>query len=128
VIHLKGLPLPCTLNSMYGVMPIPVKGRIIFKKVLTKRARERRKLFMAAIHEQLGGPPVPMTGAVQVTYTITPRDRRTPDVDAYEKSLLDCLQHAGVYLNDSQVVQCSKERLEPKFPGGIDVQINEVPE
>ena len=127
MIHLRSLPLPCTINAMYGVMPIPVRGRIIYKKVLTKRARQRRDLLVAAIRQQLGGLPEPITGNVQITYTVTPRDRRTPDVDAYEKHLLDCLAHAGVYADDKQVVQISKERLPtPQSPGHIDVQIWEV--
>jgi Holliday junction resolvase RusA-like endonuclease len=123
VIHLRALPLPCTINSLYGVMPIHKNGRIISMKILTKRGRERGKLLVASIQQQLGGRPEPMTGPVQVSYTITPRNRKTPDVDAYEKHLLDCLQKAGVYENDRQVVQVSKERLEPKHPGHLDVQI-----
>ncbi len=126
MIHLKNLPLPCTVNSMYRAFPMNVKGRVIFKQILSKRARDRRKLFVAAVHEQLGGAPVPMTGSVQITYTVTPRDKRIPDADAHAKHLLDCLQHAGVYLNDQQVVHINVERLQPKFPGSIDVQINEI--
>lgn len=128
MIQLRNLPLPCPLNAMYGVMPLYVKQlkRTVHKKVLTKRARMRRELLVAAIHEQTGGRPHPMESGVHVSYTITPRDRRTPDVDAYEKHLLDCLQHAGVFKNDKQVVAVGKERLEPKFPGHIDVEIWEV--
>lgn len=128
MIDLRDLPLPCPINAMYGVMPIRLKksARTVPMKVLTKRARDRRKLMVAAIHEKLGGRPTPMRGYVQVSYTITPRDGRTPDVDAYEKHLLDCLAHAGVFFNDRQVLQVSKERLEKKFPGHIDVQISEI--
>lgn len=111
---------------MYRAMPIYKNGRMIMIQVLSQQAREKRKLVVAAIHEQLGGAPEPMTGEVQVSYTITPRDRRLPDVDAFEKHLLDCLQHAGVYANDKQVVQASKERLEPQHPGHLDVQIWQV--
>lgn len=127
MIHLR-LPLPCTVNSMYRAFPMNVGGRVIFKQILSKRAREKRKLLVAAIHQQLGGLPVAMTGSVQVTYTVTPRDRRIPDADSHAKHLLDCLQAAGVFLNDRQVVQISTERLEPKFPGHVDVQVWEVPE
>jgi Holliday junction resolvase RusA-like endonuclease len=127
VIHLRDLPLPCPLNALYFPMPIRTKGgRMVNKMINSTRSRERKKLLVAAIQQQLGGAPEPMTGPVQVTYTVTPRDRRTPDVDAYEKHLLDCLQAAGVYANDKQVVQVSKERLEPKHPGSIDVQVWEV--
>lgn len=126
MIHLRLLPLPCPLNALYMPIPIRVGGRVVQKLVNSKRARDRKKLLVAAIQQQLGGKPEPMTKGVQVTYTVTPRDRRTPDVDAYEKHLLDCLQAAGVYANDKQVMQVSKERLEPQFPGHIDVQVWEV--
>lgn len=128
MIHLPNLPLPCPINSLYGVMPIRVHGgRLVHMKVLTSRARDRKRVIVAAIWDALGGKPVAMRGNVQVSYTITPRDRRTPDVDAYEKHLLDCLQAAGVYENDKQVVQVSKERLPtPAMPGHIDVQVWEV--
>ena len=127
MIHLNGLPLPCTINSMYRAIPIRLGKRVVLKQVLSKRARERRKLLVATILDRLGGTPVALRGPVQVTYTITPRDRRVADVDAYEKHLLDCLQHAGVIENDRQVVQVSKERLPtPQSPGHIDVQIWEI--
>ncbi|MBA3591752.1 RusA family crossover junction endodeoxyribonuclease [Methylibium sp.] len=128
MIHLSNLPLPCPVNQMYRALPIRVRGRTIARQVLSKRARVRRDLVVAAIWQQLGGRPVAMTGMVQATYTITPRDRRTPDVDAYEKHLLDCMAHAGVYLNDKQVAHVSKERLQPSFPGHVDVQVWQVGE
>ena len=126
MIHLRNLPLPCPLNRLYRAMPMTKGGRHFSVQVLSKQARQKRDLVVAAIHEQLGGRPAPMCGMVQVSYTITPRNKRTPDVDAYEKHLLDCLQKAGVFPNDKQVVQISKERLEPKFPGHLDVQVWEV--
>ena len=128
MIHLRALPLPCPLNALHIPIPIRIGKRVVQKLVTSRRAREKAKALIAAIHEQLGGAPEPMTGPVQVSYTIAPRDRLTPDVDAYEKHLLDCLAKAGVYANDKQVVQVSKERLAPQFPGHLDVQVWEVSE
>lgn len=116
-------------------MAIPMKGKAkpgkkpgMFQKIVpSPRARERKKLIVAEIHRILGRGFTPMTGDVQIAYTITPRDRRTPDVDAYEKHLLDCLMAAGVYVDDKQVVQVSKERMPTaKHPGGVHVEIWEV--
>lgn len=129
------LPLPCPLNRLYRAMtytdrngrPVMKHGRVLAKQILSKRARDLRELVIAAIWKQLGGRPQPLNGDVQMAYTVTPRDRRTPDCDAYEKHLLDCLQHAGVIVNDKQVVQVSKERLPTaKRPGGIHVEIWEI--
>lgn len=126
MIHLRRLPLPCPLNRLYRALPIHVRGRTFSKQVLSKQARIRRDALIAAILKQLGGRPVAMTGPIQVSYTVSPRDRRTPDIDAFEKQLLDCLALAGVYANDKQVAHVAKERLSPEFPGFIDVQISEV--
>lgn len=130
MIHLTGLPLPCPLNALYRAVPIRIgkgpRARVVHKQVLSKRARECKNRLVFAIWQKLGGRPQALTGDVQVTYTVTPRDRRTPDVDAFEKHLLDCMQHAGIYANDKQVVQVSKERLAPSSPGHLDVQVWEV--
>lgn len=127
MIHLRALPLPCPVNRLYRAVPMRLKsGHTISKQVLSKQARMRRDLVVAAIWKQLGGRPQPMTGDVQVSYTVTPRDRRTPDCDAHAKQLLDCLAHAGVIANDRQVVHIAVERLPPQHPGHLDVQISEV--
>lgn len=128
------LSLPCPLNRMYRAVPVfGVKRGVRFIKysmqVLSQRARQRRDLLVAEVWKQCGGRPVPMRGRVQVSYTVTPRDKRTPDVDAYEKHLLDTLAHASVYVNDKQVVQVSKERMEtPERPGRVDVTVWELNE
>ncbi len=128
MIDLRNLPLPCPLNALYFPIAMRVKNghRSFNKLVKSKRARERGKLLVIAIQQQLGGKPEPMKGDVQVSFTITPRDRRTPDCDAFHKHLLDCLQHAGVFVSDKQVVHVVAERLPPQHPGHVDVQISEV--
>ena len=126
------LPLCCPLNAMYRALPFQVKlktGKSITKahNVLSKRARIKRDEITACIWQQLGGRPQPMTGDVSVQVMMTPRDRRTPDVDAFTKHLLDILAHAGVYANDRQVVRKVVERTpQPEFPGRMDVEIWEI--
>jgi Holliday junction resolvase RusA-like endonuclease len=128
VIVLKNLPLPCPLNALYRARAVRLRdGRVVQKMGVSRRARIRRDELLIAIWRQCGGRPVPMRCAVQISFTITPRDGRTPDCDAYHKHLLDCLAHASVIADDKQVMQISAERLPAKFPGHIDVQISEVP-
>ena len=127
VIKLR-LSLPCPVNRMHFALPMSSGKKRFTKKVLSKEYREKRQHLVHEVWQQTGGKPQPMTGSVAVHYTITPRDRRTADVDAYEKTLLDGLQMAGVYLNDNQVVHVTKERLpNPEHPGHIDVTIEELP-
>lgn len=123
------LSLPCPLNALYMAIPMRGKSGGMFQKIVpSKRACERKKLLVAEITEQIGSATVrePLTGPVQIAYTITPRDRRTPDVDAFSKHLLDCLQAAGVIQDDGQVEHLITERLEPKFPGSVLVEIWEI--
>ena len=121
------LSLPCPANRLYRAIAFKTKaGGRFSKQILSKVARQKRDLLIAEVWEQLGGRPEPITGPVQVSYTVVPRDKRTPDVDAYEKHLLDCLTKAGVWNDDKQVIQVSKERIEPKHPGFLIVEIWEV--
>jgi len=122
------LSLPCPMNRMFFSLPLRSGAKRFAKKVLTTEYRKKRQQLVDEVWQQTKGKPVAMTGDVQVTYTITPRDKRTADVDAYEKALLDGLQMAGVYLNDKQVVQVSKERMPvAEHPGRIDVTVEELP-
>lgn len=119
VIRLE-LPLPCPVNAMWRSIQTGSYSRT----VLSKRARERRDLIVAAIHRQLGGPPEPMTGSVAVQMTVVPRDRRIPDVDAHVKHCLDCLAHAGIYADDRQVAALYVERMPtPQHPGSVTVEV-----
>jgi crossover junction endodeoxyribonuclease RusA len=94
------------------------------RTVLSKRARERRDLIVEQIHQRLGGRPEPMAGSVAVQMTVTPRDKRTPDVDAHIKHLLDCLAHAGIYEDDRQVTAVYVERMPtPQHPGSVTVEV-----
>ena len=53
-----------------------------------------------------GGPPIrkpPVGGRIALCMDAFPPDRRRRDLDNIQKPLLDALQHAGVYEDDSQV-------------------------
>jgi len=54
---------------------------------------------------------------------VAPPDRRRRDLDNVLKSLLDSLEHAGVYTDDSQIRKLSIERSEPVENGRTFVQI-----
>lgn len=119
VIRIDDLPLPCPVNAMWR----SVKNGRYSRTVLSKRARERRDLIVEEIHRRLGGPPQPMAGSVAVQMAVVPRDSRLPDVDAHIKHLLDCLAYAGVYEDDRQVSAVYVERLPPRHPGTVTVEV-----
>ncbi len=123
------LSLPCPINRRFVPILVMKGGRKIAIQSLSKEYRQKQQTLVDEVWRQLGGKPQPMTRAVQISYTMTPRSKITADCDAYEKALLDGLQKAGVYLDDKQVVQVSKERLPlAVFPGSLAVTITELPE
>jgi crossover junction endodeoxyribonuclease RusA len=55
-----------------------------------------------------------------------PPDKRKRDVDNVLKPLLDALEHANVYENDSQIDKLYVERMEMVKGGYCDVVITEL--
>ena len=55
-----------------------------------------------------------------------PPDKRKRDVDNVLKPLLDALEHAGVYENDSQIDKLCITRMEVKPQGLCDVTISVI--
>lgn len=124
VITLRNLPLPCPANRLYRAFMGP--GMKWPRQILSSEARKKRAAVCAAIVAQLRGRPM-LTEPMSLHYTITARDRRMPDVDAFEKSILDCLQHAGVVANDRVICHVTKELMPaPQMPGWIDLTLTEV--
>ncbi len=58
-----------------------------------------------------------LEGPLEIKIELHPPDRRRRDVDNALKSLLDALQHGGVYADDSQIVRLEVTKEEPA-PGG----------
>ncbi len=128
-IRFTKLPLPCPANRLHGVMVVRKGKRMIPMKVLTKEARIKRDLLVVEILRQMKGTRPLLDKPVTVSFSVTPRDRRTPDWDAYTKQLCDCLEHAGVVVNDKLICMGTGERLPTaQHPGWIDLTLQEIPE
>jgi len=65
-------------------------------------------------------------GRLAVQVEVQPPDRRRRDIDNLGKSLFDSLQHAGVYLDDSQIDDLRIVRLPPTTGGIVTVKIREI--
>jgi len=87
------LPYPPTINNYYR--------RYRDKVSITKRGKQFRsdviKLCMVA------GIRKPLTEKLRVAIKLFPPDNRRRDIDNNLKSLLDAMQHAGVYADDVQI-------------------------
>ena len=68
---------------------------------------------------------VPFLNEVSVVIWYTPPDKRTRDSDNILKCLLDSLEHANIYNNDSQITKLLLYKIAVKKPGNVKVIINE---
>jgi crossover junction endodeoxyribonuclease RusA len=76
------------------------------RTVLSKAGRLYKETVAMTVRKQLGMPVQAMTGPVAVHIDLCPPDRRRRDIDNHAgKGLLDALQAAGVYEDDSQIVE-----------------------
>ncbi len=65
-------------------------------------------------------------GPIAIRIDIAPPDDRRRDCDNVQKAVLDALQHAGVFWDDSQVVWLLSIKHESRPSGGIRVQLDDA--
>jgi crossover junction endodeoxyribonuclease RusA len=68
----------------------------------------------------------PLMGLLAVRIDIFPPDERRRDTDNVQKSVLDALQHAGLFWDDSQVVWLLSIKHKSKPKGQIKVQLDDA--
>ena len=115
---LLNLPYPPSVNSYWLT-----SGR---RKFLSTRGRE----FKQAVAEYVIEHNVPKLGLrkLSVDIILRPRGKKIMDVDNCAKAILDSLQDAGVFYDDSQVWKLTIERGIPRKGGGCVVMINDYEE
>ena len=102
------LPYPPSLNHYY---------RHVGPRVLISREGRLYRERITAILQSQG--VTPMTGPVELELEIYPPDYRRRDLDNTLKGLLDSLQAAGAYGDDSQIVRLEAFKREPLPPDGV---------
>jgi crossover junction endodeoxyribonuclease RusA len=92
---------------------------------MSKAGRE----YKQAVAEYIASGDFPKMGdkRLSVSMVVWPRDRRVFDIDNRIKSVLDSLQDAGLFDDDSQIDELSIYRGSQIVPGGsIKVMIEEI--
>jgi len=79
------------------------------------------KTFRENVAAAIGGERLLMQGRLVVDIEAHPPDNRRRDLDNVLKALLDALEHAGVYEDDSQIDKLSIVRQEVRRPKGCVV-------
>ena len=115
-VHLT-LPWPPSTNTYW---------RHTTKGVLISAAgRKYREKVTAWVREQFGVRPPRMAGRLAIVVEAFPPDRRRRDLDNLFKALLDAMQYAGVYLDDSQADRLTIARRDTSAPGRVEVVVEE---
>ena len=115
------LPFPPSMNHYWRHF----RGRT----VISQGGRTFRANVCALLAGAGGNGPrkPPCGGRIALAMDAFPPDRRRRDVDNLLKPTLDSLQHAGAYLDDSQVELLLARRREVVPGGRVDVRIEEFP-
>jgi len=108
------LPWPPSMNHYYAV----VRGR----KITSKHGREYHQAVAGALL-QAGTRPFDADARLMIEIRAYPPDRRRRDLDNLAKPVLDSLQKAGLFPDDSQVDILTLARRAVESPGRVSVSV-----
>ena len=111
------LPYPPTVNTYWRH-----KGNAIYVNPIGTTYRNN---VFAIVASELGYHPK-LKCRLGMAIELTMPDKRRRDIDNVFKAILDSLQYAGVYLNDSQIDDLRIRRLGVCPPGAADVVIQKL--
>jgi len=75
-----------------------------------------------------GGPRKPPSGGrIALAMDAFPPDRRRRDLDNIQKPVLDALEHAGIYEDDSQIDLLLTRRRERTAGGRLEINLHHFP-
>lgn len=111
------LPWPPSVNRYWR----SVNGRVLISREgrAYRRAVEGERMVQAPQHRRIDMP-------VAVTISAHPPDRRRRDIDNVLKALLDSLQSAGVFADDSQIDRLTIERASRVDGGRVLVGVEPI--
>ena len=109
------LPWPPSVNHYYR--------RVGARTLISREGRRYRSRICAILKDRI---TTVFEGRVRMDIDAHPPDRRRRDLDNITKALLDALEHAGVYEDDSQIDRLQIERCSVVPRGQVIVRISEA--
>jgi len=113
------LPFPPSLNHYYR---LTVVGK--HAQTYISAAGKAYRAEVIKIWRRVG---VTFNGRLAIKVVVVFPDRREYDLDGLWKALLDSLEHAGAYENDSQIKAESMEQEAVEVPGWVDIVLGPKP-
>jgi Holliday junction resolvase RusA-like endonuclease len=106
-------------------LPFPPSVNHYWRRVgaRTLISRQGRRFRSDVVRLLANRGMTPLAGPLDVRVEVHPPDRRRRDLDNLQKSLLDSLQHGGVYGDDSQIDRLDAWRFDPVEGGKVVVRI-----
>lgn len=112
------LPYPPSVNTYWR--------RVGAKTIISKKGRQYREAVGGIV--KAAGANVKLTEKLSVKIDMYPPDARRRDIDNILKALLDGLDNADVYCDDSQIHHLEVWKRDPIRPNGlVYVEIEELP-
>ena len=105
------LPFPPSLNHHWRIL---TPQRLVTSPASREYFRQVAQLVLLCRQASL-----PLAGSLELHLDVYPPDRRRRDLDNLGKAVLDALQHAGVYHDDSQIDDLRYVRHAPSVPGYV---------
>lgn len=137
VIESLTLPYPPSVNHYWrcyrGRMIISREGRTYRDRVCAlpfapEAQTEDPEVTATSVKRSGNGPRKPPAGGrIALCMDAFPPDRRRRDLDNLQKAVLDSLEHAGIYQNDSQIDLLITRRCTVTRGGRIDIVLFEFP-
>lgn len=115
------LPYPPSVNHYWR--------RVGPRTLISREGRAFRTSVCALLAGGRGSGPrkPPAGGRIALAMDAFPPDRRRRDLDNIQKPVLDALQHAGIYEDDSQIDLLITRRREVVPEGGLLVDVVNLP-
>jgi len=112
------LPWPPSINHYW---------RHVGRRVLISREGRTFRRNVCALLGGGGPRKPPADGRIALCMDAFPPDRRRRDLDNIAKPVLDALEHAGVYLDDSQIDLLLTRRRDIVKGGNLEIEMHEFP-
>ena len=115
------LPYPPSVNHYWR--------RVGPRTLISREGRTFRRDVCALLAAGNGNGPrkPPSGGRIALAMDAFPPDRRRRDLDNIQKPVLDALEHAGVYEDDSQIDLLLTRRREVVSGGRLEVDVTPLP-
>ena len=111
------VPYPPSVNTYWR--------RVGPRTIISKKGRLYQGVVGGIV--RASGWDLKLDGKLKVAIQAYPPDARRRDIDNILKALLDALGNAGVYIDDSQIVDLHVFKLDPLRPNGlVHVTIEEI--